>query len=289
MDVGGSFALVLSEYTAYGLRATTGMNRNEVEGIRVGGANGSSDNYYSDYASFAEIANGWWDAGEDGRLTAVSGGTASTRLDPEMRNTYVHQSSAYVERELARDVGLPTGVVLNARRQPFGTVDISKPISAYSSPLLVIDPGPEAGLGSGSSFTPNSLVNSGGSQNRYTTWQGKVNGSVTLPAGFRLVPVLQHQSGTPFARTFVQALNFGNVVIEAERFVRRTPTITLFDLRTETSFLVSRTRVIGFFDIYNVFNTNAAQVLTTSSGGSWLRPTAVTGPRILRVGARLDW
>ena len=32
------------------------MNRNEVEGIRVGGANGSSDNYFSDYASFAEIA-----------------------------------------------------------------------------------------------------------------------------------------------------------------------------------------------------------------------------------------
>ena len=56
MDVGGNLALSLPEYTAYGLRATTGMNRNEVEGIRVGGANGSSDNYFSDYASFAEIA-----------------------------------------------------------------------------------------------------------------------------------------------------------------------------------------------------------------------------------------
>ena len=31
----------LQEYTAYGLRATTGVNRNEVEGIRVGGANGA--------------------------------------------------------------------------------------------------------------------------------------------------------------------------------------------------------------------------------------------------------
>ncbi len=54
-------------------------------------------------------------------------------------------------------------------------------------------------------------------------------------------------------------------------------------------FQVSRARVIGFFDVYDVFNTNAAQALTTSSGGSWLRPTAVTGPRILRVGPRLDW
>ena len=56
MDVGGSGALTLQEYTAYGLRATTGVNRNEVEGIRVGGANGANDNYFSDFSSFAEIA-----------------------------------------------------------------------------------------------------------------------------------------------------------------------------------------------------------------------------------------
>ena len=56
MDVGGNGALALQEYTAYGLRATTGVNRNEVEGIRVGGANGNQDNYLSDFASFAEIA-----------------------------------------------------------------------------------------------------------------------------------------------------------------------------------------------------------------------------------------
>ena len=56
MDVGGNSALSLQEYTAYGLRATTGVNRNEVEGIRVGGANGANDNYLSDFASFAEIA-----------------------------------------------------------------------------------------------------------------------------------------------------------------------------------------------------------------------------------------
>jgi hypothetical protein len=56
MDVGGSGGLTLNEYTAYGLRSTTGMNRNEVEGIRVGGANNANDNYFSDFASFAEIA-----------------------------------------------------------------------------------------------------------------------------------------------------------------------------------------------------------------------------------------
>ena len=38
-------------YTGSG--AITGTNRNEVEGIRVGGANGANDNYFSDFGSFA--------------------------------------------------------------------------------------------------------------------------------------------------------------------------------------------------------------------------------------------
>ena len=56
MDVGGNLALNLQDYTAYGLRATTGVHRTEVEGIRVGGANAAADNYFSDFGSFAEIA-----------------------------------------------------------------------------------------------------------------------------------------------------------------------------------------------------------------------------------------
>src|SRR5262249_45806646 len=55
MDVGGSAALNLASYTAYGLNSTTGVNRNEVEGIRVGAANGANDNFFPDYGSFSEI------------------------------------------------------------------------------------------------------------------------------------------------------------------------------------------------------------------------------------------
>ena len=79
MDVGGNGALTLQDYTAYGLRATTGMNRNEVEGIRVGGANGANDNYFSDFASFAEIA-----------ITAV-GNTAAMPV-PGTLSQYVSKS-----------------------------------------------------------------------------------------------------------------------------------------------------------------------------------------------------
>ena len=46
---------------------------------------------------------------------------------------------------------------------------------------------------------------------------------------------------------------------------------------------------MGFFDVYNIFNTNAEQTVTDQLGRAWLRPTAITGPRILRIGARLEW
>ena len=202
--------------------------------------------------------NGRWDAGEEGRLSSVSGGSASTRLDPDIENTYVHQASAYIEREVAPDFGVRTGVVLNARRQPYGTINVSRPLEAYAVPVAVIDPGPdgrlgsaddgatvtaynltaeslsappvnlttnlpdsnseyytweitatkrqsgrwsllasftetwnhEAALGTGNDFTPNALINSTDCQDRFTTWQAKVNGTMSLPWGFLRRPGL---------------------------------------------------------------------------------------------------
>ena len=93
-------------------------------------------------------SNGRWDPGEEGRLIAVSGGSTSTRLDPSIENTYVRQASAYIEREVAPDFGVRTGMVLNAKRQPHGTINVSRPLSAYSVPVAAVDPGPDGRLGS---------------------------------------------------------------------------------------------------------------------------------------------
>lgn len=302
--------------------------------------------------------NGRWDPGEEGAVTSLVGGGAATRLDPATANTYVAQASAFLEREVMPDFGVRTGVVINTKRQSHGTINISRPLSAYSVPVQISDPGPdgrlgnpddgavltayqldpeplsaspvnltmnlphsdseyytweltatrrpgamwsllasvthtwsrEAALGVGNDFTPNALINATGFQDRFTTWQAKVNGTVNLPLDILLVPVVRHQSGTPFARTFVQALNYGNAVIKAQPVAaNRTPNITLVDLRTQKRFRLSRVGVIGFIDIYNLFNSNADQMLTTSSGAAWRRPTVITGPRVARIGARLEW
>ena len=72
----------------------------------------------------------------------------------------------------------------------------------------------EAALGTGNDFTPNALINATRNQDRFRTWQAKLNGTMNLGWGFLVVPVVRHQSGTPFARTFVQTLNYGSATIK---------------------------------------------------------------------------
>ena len=131
--------------------------------------------------------NGRWDPGEEGRLISVSGGSTSTRLDPGIENTHVRQTSAYIEREVGPNVGVRTGVVLNARRQPYGTINVNRPLGAYSVPIAVVDPGPDGRVGSADDrgsvtaydLTPEALsaapvnltTNPPDSNSEYYTWE----------------------------------------------------------------------------------------------------------------------
>jgi hypothetical protein len=147
----------------------------------------------------------------------------------------------------------------------------------------------ESPLGSGSSFTANALINTDdGTTNVYNNWQGKINATVRAKWGINITPVARFQSGTPFGRTFSASLNYGSATILAEPIhSERTPNVALFDLRSEKDFrLKERFTLTGFLDLYNIFNSNANQAMTTSSGASWLRPTAITPPRIARLGVK---
>ena len=111
----------------------------------------------------------------------------------------------------------------------------------------------EAALGTSNEFTPNALINTARGQDLFRTWQAKLNGTINLRWGFLVVPVVRHQSGTPFARTFVQTLNYGSATIKAEPMAAsRTPNITRVDVRTEKTFPIKAVRVMGFFDVYNI-------------------------------------
>ena len=107
----------------------------------------------------------------------------------------------------------------------------------------------------------------------------------------KVTPILRHQAGQSFGRTFNASTNYGNVRIAAEPITaRRQDNITIFDLRFEKVFKVwSGSRFAPFLDVFNMFNANPEQNITWSSGTSFLQPLNIAAPRLARMGAKFEW
>ena len=143
-------------------------------------------------------------------------------------------------------------------------------------------------------LTPNDLINTGaGGRHEFTTWTAKAHATYEGPWGVRVMPVLRHQSGQPFGRTFTtdrSQIRYATLTVLAEPVgTRRMDNITLVDVRVEKSFRFGTRRVAGFVDIFNCFNANPELNVIWSSGPSFLRPVSIVSPRIARIGAKLDW
>lgn len=140
--------------------------------------------------------------------------------------------------------------------------------------------------------SPNDTINRpADGRHHFGTWAFKIHGTYAAPWDFKITPLLRHQSGQPFGRTFVARLNFGSQVVLAEPIdSRRQDNVTLFDLRVEKVFrLTARTKVSAFLDGYNLFNANPEQNIAWSSGSSFLRPLSIVPPRIFRFGTKFEW
>lgn len=140
--------------------------------------------------------------------------------------------------------------------------------------------------------SPNDLINAGSDGKiDYTDWTLKLHGTLEGPWGLKISPMLRHQGGQNFGRTIVASLNYGSVRLAAEPLdTRRQDNITVLDFRLEKVVnLGSGLRLGPFMDLYNVLNANPEQNITWSSGSSFLRPTNIVPPRILRLGAKLNW
>jgi hypothetical protein len=141
-------------------------------------------------------------------------------------------------------------------------------------------------------LNPNSCINANAEcQDETTDYSFKLNGSFELPARVKLSPVYRFQAGNNFARTFVtRQLNYANPTINAEPMnANRTANVNLLDIRIDRAFTIGRTRLSPFFDVYNLMNANAEQNITVSSGSSFLRPILIMPPRVMRLGAKVDW
>ena len=145
------------------------------------------------------------------------------------------------------------------------------------------------------SLTPNDVINTG-NDGRYDfrTWSAKVYGTYEGPWNLRVTPYLRHQSGQPFGRTFVtppSLLNYGRIRILAEPIdTHRMDNITILDVRVEQGFrLAEGRRVAGFVDGFNLLDANPEETVSWTSGSSFLRPLNIVAPRIVRIGAKVEW
>ena len=141
-------------------------------------------------------------------------------------------------------------------------------------------------------ITPNDLINTEpDGKVKYTDWSLKLHGTYEGPFGLKISPMLRHQAGQNYGRTFTAVLNHGTIRIPAEPLdTNRQDNVNVFDFRAEKLFRVEAGLTVSpFVDLYNVFNANPVQNTTWASGSSFLRPTNIVPPRVARIGAKVNW
>jgi carboxypeptidase family protein len=138
---------------------------------------------------------------------------------------------------------------------------------------------------------PNDAINTDNGRYDFGLWTAKVNGTYDAKWGLRLTPAIRMQSGQPYARTFLAAMNYGSQRILAEPFAsRQQDNIILVDTRVEKLFRAAKGRTISVFvDGYNLTNANPAANIVWGSGSTFTQPTTIVAPRLARVGAKFDW
>jgi hypothetical protein len=231
------------------------------------------------------------DPGPDGRV-----GTAD---DPGVSLTYYEYPAAFVGQVFERPMyindpradqnfkSLEIGV---ARRfangwQASASFEATKKHVPFFDGLVITETS-TLGLTSGAPYNPNEEINK-----TDDTWErnSKVSGSYQFPYGIRVGANYQHRSGRPFARTalFSGGRTIPSFVLNVEPYgTRRMPNINLVDLRAEKTIdLPSGQRVSARINLYNVLNASTLTSLTTRSGASFLRPTAILPARTVELSA----
>lgn len=331
-------------------------------------ANPNRSPWFRRYTWSDRNGNGAWDEGEQGNLLASQGGVASTVVDPDLEDTFTREYSGWLERELAANFGVRTGLVFRQIRNLRTNRDANRPFDAFNVSTTFTDPGPDGSPGTGDDgpaisgfnlnpaflgrptlttvanqpdahgdyytwevsanrrmmgrwslrasfthtwnndhgnsyagsnvrqytlpFTPNDLINTDRADGAYefTNWTAKVMSTIEAPYGIRLTPMMRHQSGDQIGRVVQVPFNYGTQPVLVEPLSsNRLDNVTIWDLRAEKVFRVVGRSVSGFLDVYNITNSNAEFRQIWVSGSSFLLPTTIVPPRIVRIGAKLEW
>jgi hypothetical protein len=134
----------------------------------------------------------------------------------------------------------------------------------------------------------------------------RLSGSYQAPLALLVAGTLVSNSGYPYISTYsVTRANFPNIctancgtglirgsqtVFLSARGDERLPSVTLLDLRLSRAFNFGQGRkIVPEIDVFNVTNRYTPTSVSTSVGGTYLQPSQIISPRIIRIGFSLDF
>jgi hypothetical protein len=142
---------------------------------------------------------------------------------------------------------------------------------------------------------PNNTLYSKGVVGLDTKAGFRLSGSYQVPGNVLVAGSLISNGGGAYVSTYsasraavapVVALTRGSqTVFLSARGDERLPTVTTADIRISRAFKIdANRRIVPQLDIFNINNAAPAVAITSAVGGSFLAPTQLLSPRIMRVG-----
>jgi hypothetical protein len=134
----------------------------------------------------------------------------------------------------------------------------------------------------------------------------RLSGSYQAPYALTIAGTLISNSGYPYVSTYSMTraqfatlctANCGTGLVRSSQTVflsdrgdERLPTTTLLDLRLSRPFNFGQGRkIVPEIDVFNVTNRYTPTSVNTVVGGTYLQPSGIISPRIIRVGFSLDF
>jgi hypothetical protein len=98
--------------------------------------------------------NGLWEHGEEGERRETRGGESIDSIDPDLKLAYIRELTARVEQELTAGLFIGTGLIWRGERQHGARQRADWPFDAFSVPVTIPDPGPDARIGTADDGPP---------------------------------------------------------------------------------------------------------------------------------------
>jgi carboxypeptidase family protein len=155
----------------------------------------------------------------------------------------------------------------------------------------------DGGVLTGDLNDPNNALNfPEGIEGTDSAYAFRVSGSYVAPydvnisASFILNDGYPYQSAYAVTRTTFPALTRSSQTVRlTRRGDERLPDVAMIDLRVSRTFRFNDRRITPMLEFFNLTNADTVVGYNANVGGSYLRPTEILSPRLLRLGISIDF